>query len=139
MSKTGMIDIGFPIPSGDKFVGVINTLLSNDWSVNKAGNILFMVNGDYDYQLAPIVDFQKVILQLKNSIDNNFDTSIDLIWKDNITVIELFFTHSHIQIFISEEIKRVSDDSNIDFSFYLEKLSSILCDIKFDAIKLIYN
>jgi hypothetical protein len=140
MSKTGAIYINLKGIDKSKYLGIIETLIANHWSANKDGGICFMLNGTFDWQSAPFSDLNKVISQVKHSFENVNETAIDLVWKDRTTIIGLLFTNDeNLIITISENIKKTKDGLNVDFPFYVEKLSSILQDLKADDIKYGYD
>ena len=140
MSKTGKIHISFKSNTANSYWSVLKTLMDNEWSANKYGEISYMLNGTFDWDSSPFAAFDTIMLQIKKSIENNHETSIDLIWKDNMTVIGLLFTtENYMSISTPENTKMKDDKSVVDFPFYLEKLSSILSDIKPTDIECVYN
>ena len=138
MSKTGAINIS--VENKSNYTVFLNNLMNNHWSPNKYGEISYMINGTFDWQSTSIDNFNNVYSLIKQSIENKLETAIDLIWEDNLTIIGLLFINNNsIMITISENIKRIQDNTNVDFPFYLEKLAPIIQLIKPEDFECVYN
>lgn len=140
MSKTGAIFIKSNHIDFKAFENIIKELSDEGWSINKKGNLFFMINDSYEWQAAPFDDYETVISLIKTSINNNLATCIDLTWEDETASIGFnFLNDKTIMISISEEIKMLGSLPVIDFSWYLEKISILFKSIEVNKIECSYE
>lgn len=140
MSKTGAIFLYSVEPIRfDMYNFILNTLCDNGWLINKDGLIAYMTNS-FDWQSAPLYEFPTVLEKIKSSIDNNYDTTIDLIHENGKEIIGLsFFNKSSIMISISENIRLLENIEMVDFSWYLSSISQVFKKIELYRIECVYD
>ncbi len=140
MAKTGAIttftshNIDFNI-----YYKVLTSLQEAGWNIQKNANIIYMVDGTFEWDLAPFDNFDSIIKLINKSINNKKETCIELTWNNFNSIGLNYFSDSSITITITDNPQYLKHSQIIDFSWYLEKIYTLFKHLDFYRIECVYD
>lgn len=141
MSYSGSIQIYTNTEIGsDVFFELLFKLQDIGWTANISGHNIIMINDSYDWNKIKIGNFDNVIELMKNSINNDLVTCIDLEYKtDSLTIGLYYLSKKEIMISILDYNHILESCKIVDFSLYLNKIAIIFTCIDFYRINCNYD
>jgi hypothetical protein len=136
-------NIEFFFPEKIKPILVIETLISSGWTINDNGHISFLPVGDndeYNWEWCDINKWETVDAIIDKKEKNGETIGLALTWKDtNIGGNVLFWKSREEFCFsLTSNRKKIGGDNlYTDFSWYLDKLITVLCNAEIQPEKII--
>jgi len=141
MAKTSAILVRTSFVKIDEIVykNIIDTLMQNGWNIDNENGFSFMTNGSYEFEYAKGKDFNVVVDLIRHSIVDGKECFIKLVGDGSTSIEVTYLNPNSIMFSITDDVVNLKSIDLIDFSYYLERLSSIFDVIDLFRIECIYD
>lgn len=133
MGLQASMDIYFKDLSFEKVI----EQLSDNWQLNDYGSITYMDNSDFEWKSSSLNEKKFILNNLTKKYELNNTIGIVLMTLDNSGGMFIFYPNENLlSIIININRKTNSNTIFTDFSYYIERMNSVLHN---NILKIIYT